>query len=174
MPGPRGRNRNRIELNDIQKHDIKRAFDLFDKDGSGRIDAQVLTVTLRALGFEAKPDDIPKYLGPDSAEIDFNDFLEVLIAKMSEKETKDDAVAAFDMFNVTRSGTIGMEDLKAVATELGEGLSEEELLEMLRFGVNLSKESGLPVPSSQGAVPAAQLALTEEDFLRVMRKAGLY
>ncbi|SBS91331.1 centrin-1, putative (CEN1), partial [Plasmodium ovale curtisi] len=47
----------RNELNDEQKLEIKEAFDLFDTNGTGRIDAKELKVAMRALGFEPKKED---------------------------------------------------------------------------------------------------------------------
>jgi len=46
------------ELTDEQKQEIKEAFDLFDTDGSGEIDAKELKVAMRALGFEPKKDSV--------------------------------------------------------------------------------------------------------------------
>ena len=40
------------ELTEDQRQEIREAFDLFDSDGSGAIDAKELKVAMRALGFE--------------------------------------------------------------------------------------------------------------------------
>ena len=50
----RGRKNAKTELTDEQKQEIREAFDLFDTDGSGTIDAKELRVAMRALGFEPK------------------------------------------------------------------------------------------------------------------------
>ena len=42
---------NKFELTEEQKQEIREAFDLFDTDGSGTIDAKELKVAMRALGF---------------------------------------------------------------------------------------------------------------------------
>ncbi|GJN20465.1 hypothetical protein PR202_gb07846 [Eleusine coracana subsp. coracana] len=39
-----------------KRKEIKEAFDLFDTDGSGTIDAKELNVAMRALGFEMTPE----------------------------------------------------------------------------------------------------------------------
>lgn len=39
------------ELTNEQKQEIREAFDLFDTDGSGTIDAKELKVAMRALGY---------------------------------------------------------------------------------------------------------------------------
>lgn len=46
------------ELTEEQRQEIKEAFDLFDTDGSGCIDAKELKVAMRALGFEPKKEEV--------------------------------------------------------------------------------------------------------------------
>lgn len=50
----------KFELTEEQKQEIREAFDLFDTDGSGTIDAKELKVAMRALGFEPKKEEIKK------------------------------------------------------------------------------------------------------------------
>ena len=49
-------------LTEEQKQEIREAFDLFDTDGSGTIDAKELKVAMRALGFEPKKEEIKKMI----------------------------------------------------------------------------------------------------------------
>merc|ERR1719265_831885 len=143
--------------------DIKEAFDLFDADGSGSIDAKELKVALRALGFEPKKEELKKLVsdldksGSSSGQgqLDFNEFLEIMTAKMSEKDTKEQIQKAFQLFKGP-TGKISFEDLKAVAKELGETMSDEELIEMI-------KEAD---KDQDGEV-------SEEEFLRIIRKSTL-
>lgn len=51
---PRKKSGPKFELSEEQKNDIKEAFDLFDGQGSGKIDSKDLKVAIRALGFEPK------------------------------------------------------------------------------------------------------------------------
>ena len=44
----------RTEITEEQKQEIKEAFDLFDSESTGAIDAKELKVAMRALGFEPK------------------------------------------------------------------------------------------------------------------------
>lgn len=62
-PQPAGRGKakgGKPELTEEQKQEIREAFDLFDTDGSGTIDAKELKVAMRALGFEPKKEEIKK------------------------------------------------------------------------------------------------------------------
>ena len=52
----------KAELTEEQKQEIREAFDLFDADGSGTIDAKELKVAMRALGFEPKKEEIRRMI----------------------------------------------------------------------------------------------------------------
>jgi len=49
-------------LTQDQVEEIKEAFDLFDTDGSGSIDVNELKVAMKALGMDAKSDEIRKLI----------------------------------------------------------------------------------------------------------------
>merc|ERR1712048_599936 len=87
--------------------------------------------------------------------LDFNEFLEIMTAKMSEKDSKESIQKAFQLFKGA-SGKISFEDLRAVAKELGEAMSDEELMEMI-------KEAD---KDEDGEV-------SEEEFMRIVRKSAL-
>ena len=75
------------ELSEQQKEEIKQAFDLFDTSGSGIIESKELKVALRALGFEPSKEEIKTLIGnvgqDGSDRIDFHEFLDIMITKMS-------------------------------------------------------------------------------------------
>lgn len=138
-PG-RAKSHFRQELTEVQKSEIKEAFDLFDTEGSGTIDARELKVALRALGFEPQKDEIKRLLNEvdksgterDAAgKIDFNEFLEIMTLKMSEKDSPAEIQKAFQLFVDSAKGTITLERLTEIARELGENVSEDELKEMI-------------------------------------------
>ena len=54
--------RDRPELSDEQKQEIKEAFDLFDADKDGSIDYHELKVAMRALGFDLIKAEVLKLL----------------------------------------------------------------------------------------------------------------
>ena len=79
-------------MSETQKKEIKEAFDLFDTSGSGTIEAKELKVALRALGFEPSKDELKNLIGnfdkDNSGRIDFHEFLDIMITKMSEKDSQ--------------------------------------------------------------------------------------
>ncbi|XP_043844135.1 centrin-2-like [Dromiciops gliroides] len=118
------------ELTEDQKQEIREAFDLFDTDGTRTIDVKEINVAMRALGFEPKKEEIKKISDIDkegTGKINFNDFLAVMTQKMAEKDTKEEILKAFRFFNDDETGKISFKNLKRVARELGENLTDEEL-----------------------------------------------
>ena len=135
----------RQELSESQKNEIKQAFDLFDTSGSGTIESKELKVALRALGFEPTKEEIKNLIGDfdkdNSGRIDFHEFLDIMITKMSQKDSAQELENAFELFDVDNDGQISFEDLKAVAMELQEDMTDEELREMIA-GANKGDRDG--------------------------------
>lgn len=50
-----------------------------------------------------------------------------MTAKMNEKESPEEIERAFKLFDIDKSGFITFENLKRIAVELGEQMSDEEL-----------------------------------------------
>ena len=89
-----------------------------------------------------------------SGKIDFNEFLELLLIKMSEKDTKEDSLRAFRQFDLDHQGRITFENLKQVSRELGENMTDEEIMEMIT-AADVDKDG----------------MINEEEFWRVMKKS---
>ncbi|KAK4810091.1 hypothetical protein QYF61_007913 [Mycteria americana] len=151
----------KLELTEEQKQEVREAFDLFDTDGTGNIDVKELKVAMRALGFEPKKEEIKKMISDIDKEgtgkISFNDFLVVMTQKMAEKDSKEEILKAFKLFDDDETGKISFKNLKRVAKELGENLTDEELQEM----IDEADRDG------DGEV-------NEQEFLRIMKKTSLY
>ena len=145
---------------------------MFDTNGSGIIDMKDLKVALRALGFEPAKEEIKKLIsdlnnnaqGAGGRErdrdkdgqvaIDFNDFLEIMTTKMSEKDSIDELEKAFILFSQSKT-FIEFGDLKRIARELGENMSDDELKEMM-YEANKTDRDG---------------AVDKKAFLGILNKA---
>ncbi|KAL7981959.1 hypothetical protein Chor_001016 [Crotalus horridus] len=149
------------ELSEDQKQEIREAFDLFDTEGCGSIDIKELKVAMRALGFEPKKEEIKKMIadiGKDgSSTLNFEDFLTMMTTKMNEKDSKEEILKAFRLFDDDGTGKISFKNLKRVSKELGENLTDEELQEMI-----------------DEADRDGDGEINEEEFLKIMKKTNLY
>merc|ERR1712216_503300 len=149
------------DLTPQQVNEIREAFDLFDTDGSGAIDAKELKVAMRALGFEPKKEEIRKMVNDMDKDgdgtVDFDEFMILMTGKMSGKDAKEEIVKAFKLFDDDESGKVSFKNLKRVAKELGESMGDEELQEMIDEADT----------DNDGEI-------NEEEFLRIMKKVGLF
>lgn len=170
--------RPKVELTEAQKRELRQAFDLFDAEGTGRIPSAEVKVALRALGFEVRKEELKQLLADIGTTVagtlDFNEFLRVLMYKIGEKESKEEVQRAFRLFDEQDKGYICFEDLKQLAKSLGHGyLTDDELAEMLAFAMpasaNAKRERGVP-----GSINVKELQITEEDFMRLMKRASIY
>merc|ERR1711862_522711 len=116
--------------------EIKEAFDLFDNDGSGAISVNELTSAMKSLGFDVKHAVVYNMVSDldadGSGEIEFGEFLDVMTAKISDKNTKEEIDRIFKLFDKDRNGTLEADDLSRVCKELGEDMSEEDVREVIQ------------------------------------------
>merc|ERR1712188_50846 len=111
------------------------SFELFDTDASGSIAIGELKVAMKALGFEPKPGEIEKLIhsvdDDGDGEMDYDDFERMMEQKILNKDQKDDLLKAFSLFDDDKTGKISLQNLKRVAKELGETMTEDELMEVI-------------------------------------------
>merc|ERR1712170_175265 len=116
--------------------EMKEAFDLFDNDNSGAISVNELTGAMKSLGFDVKHAvvyNMVEDLDSDgSGEIEFGEFLAVMTAKITDKNTKEEIDRVFKLFDKDRNGTLEADDLSRVCKELGEDMSEEDVRECIQ------------------------------------------
>merc|ERR1711934_798395 len=123
-------------LTDVQKNDLREAFELFDTDGSGAIDVSELNTAMSALGFEPKKSEIEKMVRDmdkdGDATVDLEEFYIMMAEQMNKKEGKAELLKGFKLFDDDNTGKISMKNLTRMAKELGETCSEAELAEILK------------------------------------------
>mmetsp|Transcript_18517 Transcript_18517/g.41949 ORF Transcript_18517/g.41949 Transcript_18517/m.41949 type:complete len:159 (-) Transcript_18517:95-571(-) len=145
------------ELTEQQKNEIKAAFDLFDTDGSGDIDAKELRVAMRTLGFEATKEEIAKMIADvdddGSGEIEFEEFLKMMTIKMLNQDPKEEMTKIFNFFDEDKTGRISFANLRKISDGAGIALSDAQIQSMID---EADKDS-------DGEVD-------QEEFFRILRK----
>jgi centrin-3 len=125
----------RPELTEDQKAEIREAFDLFDSNKTGCVDYRELKVSMRALGFDVKKAEVmelmKKYDRNETGSIQWEDYFEILSEKYLTRDPIEEIIKAFKLFDDEGTGKITLKNLRRVARELGENLSDEELQAMI-------------------------------------------
>ena len=126
-------------LSNDEVDEIRQAFDLFDTNGTGKIDPKELKAAMQSLGFDTKNPTIYTLIAdldtPEAAKnggVNFDDFVGSINNKLGDKESKEGIHRIFELFiDDPNSDTITLSSLKKIAQELGENMSAEELKDML-------------------------------------------
>ncbi|KAM6125058.1 uncharacterized protein FYN12_007568 [Phoenicopterus ruber ruber] len=122
-------------VSEEQRRELREAFDVFDPDGSGLIDVSDLKIAVRTLGCELGKEEMKRIVSEFSEEgsgkLTFKSFLQVMTRKMAEPCLKKEILKAFKVFDCDGTGKISFENLKVVASEVGEDITDEELQEMI-------------------------------------------
>ncbi|KAJ4750458.1 Calmodulin [Rhynchospora pubera] len=155
----------RGRLTEYKRKEIREAFELFDLDGSGTIDAKELNVAMRALGFEMTEDQINQMMAEvdkdRSGGIDFDEFLYMMTEKIGERDTKEELMKAFRIIDQDKNGKISIQDIQNIARDLGEIFTVEEIREM----VQQADENGRKKYAGDGEVDA-------DEFCRIMKRTN--
>ena len=117
--------------------------------------AFAVLVCLLCLAWRAEPkkEEIQKMISDEEKE----EFLEAMTHKILNRDAMDEILKAFRLFDDDETGKISFKNLKRVAKELGERMTDEELQEM----IDEADRDG------DGEV-------NEEEFLRIMKKTNLF
>merc|ERR1711934_567578 len=89
-----------------------------------------------------------------NATIEFEEFVAMMGDKVSGKDGVEDMKKAYKLFDTEGKGKVTLKELKSIATEIGESMSDAELQEVI-------DECG------------ASGGITEDDFVAVMQEQGL-
>ncbi|KAL3474600.1 hypothetical protein BJX99DRAFT_231295 [Aspergillus californicus] len=116
--------------------EFKEVFNLFDKDGTGDITASELGEVMHSLGqnpTDTELQDIIDELDVDrTGTIDFEEFLVMMSRKVKGGDPEAELREAFAVFDRDNSGTIDADELRQVLRSIGEGVSDEDVDDMLR------------------------------------------
>lgn len=123
------------ELLHEQKQEIYEAFSLFDMNNDGYLDFHELKVAMRALGFDAPKREVlellERYDTEDRHQISYDDFYYAMGQRMLARDPLDEVKRAFALFDDDGTGKISLKNLRRVAKELNESLTDDELKAMI-------------------------------------------
>merc|ERR1711907_58419 len=135
MPSRRANN---AVVSEKDMAEFREAFELFDTDKSGMIDAVELTFAMKALGFNPTKREVKDMLKEvdtdDNGTVEFGEFVGLLAGKMESKDPAEECQKGFAWFDRDNTGLITVANLKVIATEMGDtdlADNEPELQQMI-------------------------------------------
>lgn len=118
-----------------QKQEIYEAFSLFDMNNDGYLDFHEFKVALRALGFQLDKKDILDYINKYDRDgrhlMHYDDFFTVAGEMILQRDPIEEIKRAFELFDEDHTGKISFKNLRRVAQELGENMTDQELKAMI-------------------------------------------
>ncbi|CAJ1331354.1 unnamed protein product [Effrenium voratum] len=137
------------------------AFDIFDSERTGKMDYHELKVAIRAMGFEIKKPEalelMARYDREETGYIGFEAFEDIMIQRYAAQDPMEEIRKAFELFDEDKRGKISFRNLKRIARELGEKLTDEELRGMIdEFDHDQDGD------------------INEEEFINIMKQTSLY
>jgi Ca2+-binding EF-hand superfamily protein len=140
--------------------EIKNAFEFFDSNGNGKIDAREIKYAMQNIGYDERDPSVFQVVNEldnprnkNTGGVSFNDFCQTVNNRIPEKETTEDLRKVFSLFlDDPNSSTTTLASIKRVADELGENFDEAELNAMLnkasKYGAELTFEDFAAIMSS--------------------------
>lgn len=115
---------------------IREAFNLFDADGSGAIDAEEMALAMKGLGFGDLPrDEVERIIRAMHTNanglVEYSEFEKMIKSRMAQKDSPEEILKAFQLFDLDKKGKISFANLKEVAKLLGENPGDDVLQEMI-------------------------------------------
>lgn len=118
-------------INEVQLLEFREAFNAFDKDRSGHIDAEELRGILEAVGQEVNDEELREMVlmadSDNSGTIDFWEFATLMAHKMADPNPERTLKAAFNCFDENGDGTISTKEIKKVMRNLGEPVTDDDI-----------------------------------------------
>ena len=115
---------NNTVLSEEQISSIKESFSLFDKDGDGIIDINLLGVLVRSLNqypTELEIEEMKREVDPEStSKIDFPEFLSLMARKIKDIDPEEELLEAFKVIDKNNNGYINSQELAYNLTNNGE------------------------------------------------------
>jgi len=126
MPKPKPK-----EIDAAQEAELRQAFELFDKDGSGSIDQAELADVMKSLGMELSDSDLATlYVQMDPSgdgTIDFGEFCDAMAPDPVPETPAQVAASVFLMLDKDGSGKITAGELKESVCKINPALTDDDI-----------------------------------------------
>mmetsp|Transcript_14237 Transcript_14237/g.22136 ORF Transcript_14237/g.22136 Transcript_14237/m.22136 type:complete len:176 (-) Transcript_14237:47-574(-) len=122
-------------LSEEQLAQIQEVVSVFDKKGEHTIPAADLTIVFQALSCNVSNEEVKEYLtvlDPNSeGAVPYSELLPILAKRLQQKESVEQLIEAFRVFDREKRGTIAPEELRHILSHFGEVMDNTEIDEYI-------------------------------------------
>ncbi|MBA0556146.1 hypothetical protein Golax_010385 [Gossypium laxum] len=117
--------------------EFKKVFQMFDKNGDGRISKEELNESLKKLGIFIPDDELTQMIEKIDVNgdnyVDIEEFRELYQSFMNDKDEEEDILEAFKVFDQNGDGYISVDELMSILVSLGlkQGKTIEDCKKMI-------------------------------------------
>ena len=138
---------NQIFLQDERRKLMKEILDLYDPNNEGFVNSKDTSKILQAMGRTLEEDDEQNFLQAadpeNTGKISKDNFLTTVEALYSlSKDTVNELMEAFKMYDINNTGKISAKNLKKILVKIGQGFNEEEADDVIKY-INVDKEGNI-------------------------------
>ncbi len=105
---------------------------------AGSLDAHEVKASLRGLGLTAHKADVARLFESAQKEptdlITFEEYVAMLTPVLPDPDSREEIMKLFKLYDVDNTGKISAKNLRKIAQEIGESITEDELIAMLKEG----------------------------------------
>ena len=115
---------------------LKSAFKFFDKDGNGTVEPEEISEVMKVLGVNLSLEELNDIMSNldenGDGVMDFDEFVLMMDRRMSINSQRAEIEQTFKVFDKNGDGKITFEELKEVLTQLGEEVSDKDVMDMIK------------------------------------------
>jgi len=124
------------KLTEAQLDEFREAFNSFDKDGGGSIDAKELKDLMASVGQNPTDDELAEMIriadADGTGDIDFAEFVTLMAHKMADEKSEATLKAAFSVFDTSGDGFISAEEMRRIMINVGEPVTLDDVEQVIR------------------------------------------
>ena len=144
-------------LTNEQKEEFHEAFSLFDYKEEDKIESKELGTVLRSLGIHTTDEEKILFIEKFSKKgfINFQDFLEIVVAKTAETTPEEELLEAFKLFDNEKRGYTtqrAFQEELALFSEVIDNYDINDITDFLKIENEDEKDKGEPIINFEEAV----------------------
>ncbi|KOO33067.1 calmodulin, partial [Chrysochromulina tobinii] len=123
-------------LTEAQLDEFREAFNSFDKDGGGSIDARELKELMVSAGQNPTDEELEEMIriadADGTGDIDFAEFVTLMAHRIADEKSEETLRAAFSVFDTSGDGFINAEEMRRIMMHMGEPVTLDDVDQVIR------------------------------------------